>query len=89
MDLSVKQLDVSGLVLLGGPAGHRERLLAKISDHYVNRRTQNFLRAISPYNLPDRPVETIKDRPSSMYNVHTDRKVGHKSIGCSKRHGKL
>ena len=39
--------------LLGGPAGYRERLCA----NYVNRRTQNILRAISPYNPPDRPVK--------------------------------
>ena len=45
------------LHVLGGPAGYRERLLVKISDHYVNRRPQNFLRAISPYDLPDHPVE--------------------------------
>ena len=43
--------------LLGGPAGYRERLFAKISGHYVDRRTQIFLRAISPYNLTRRPVQ--------------------------------
>ena len=49
--------------ILGGPAGYRERLFAKISDHYVNRRTQNFLRAISPYNLPDCLVCVVETPP--------------------------
>ena len=48
--------------LLGVAAGYRERLFAKISDHYVDRRTQNFLRAISPCNLPRRPVHDTKAR---------------------------
>ena len=47
-------------IVLGVAAGYRERLFAKISDHYVDRRTQNFLRAISPYNLPRRPVHPLE-----------------------------
>ena len=42
--------------LPGGPAGYRERLLAKNFESFYSHNGRKFLRTISPYNLPDRPV---------------------------------
>ena len=43
-------------ILPGGPAGYRERLLAKNFESFYSHSGRIFLRTISPYNLPDRPV---------------------------------
>ena len=43
-------------MLPGGPAGYRERLLAKNFESFYSHSGRKFLRTISPYNLPRRPV---------------------------------
>ena len=42
--------------LPGGPAGHRERLLAKNFEYFYSNSGRKFLLTISPYDLPDRQV---------------------------------
>ena len=46
----------SSIHIPGVAAGYRERLLAKNFESFYLHRGRKFLRTISPYNLPDRPV---------------------------------